>query len=163
ALQAERAEMDEYHFLVVNDIHYVDKRCGDWLQGVLKQMKEHKEKLDFALIVGDLTHNGKADELTAVRDLFKGLGLPLHVVVGNHDYRTQDDRKAYEEAFPQSLNYRFEHNGWQFVALDTTDGLKYQHVAAPKATLTWLDDNVGKLDRKKPLMVFTHFPLGPDV
>ena len=34
---------------------------------------------------------------------------------------------------------------------------KYEH---EPATLLWLDENLAKLDKQKPTVVFTHFPLG---
>jgi 3',5'-cyclic AMP phosphodiesterase CpdA len=151
---------EEFHFLVVNDVHCLDRRCHPFLERVIKQMKAHKEPIDFCLLAGDLSEHGKAEQLEPVRDIFKGLGKPVHVVIGNHDYLTPDDRKPYEKAFPRSINYRFEHRGWQFLGLDSSEGQKAQAAVQP-ATLRWLDDTLPKLDRKKPLVVFTHFPWGP--
>lgn len=162
ALEAdEQRNTSEFHFLVVNDTHYQDARCGKWLQQVFRQMKAHKEKIDFCLLAGDLVEHGKAEELSSVRDLLKEFGLTTYVVPGNHDYRTQDDRKPYEEFFPEQINYRFEHQGWQFLGLDTTEGLRFQKTKVQPATLRWLDDTLPKLDKKRPTVVFTHFPLGP--
>ena len=50
----------------------------------------------------------------------------MYPVIGNHDYVTQNNRKAYLEAFPLRLNYYFHHHGWQFIGLDTTEGLRYE-------------------------------------
>lgn len=153
----------DFHFLVVNDLHSLDKRCQPWFEAVVKQMKAHQEKIDFCLIVGDLADKGTTEQLEAVRTIFEGLDMPLHAVVGNHDYLTQTDRKSFEEVFPKSINYQFEHKGWQFLGLDSTDGLRSAAVSMPKATLTWLDDTVPKLDKKRPTVMFTHFPLGEKV
>jgi len=164
ALRAEgRDGGGAFHFLAVNDTHYLDRRCGPWLERAVRQMKGHKEKIDFCLLAGDLTDQGKREQLAAVRDLFKTLELPVYANIGNHDYAAQDDRKAFEELFPGRLNYQFEHQGWQLVGLDTTDGVRYTRTAVQLATLRWLDDTLPKLDRKSPLIVFTHFPLGEKV
>jgi len=61
---------------------------------------------------------------------------------------------------PKATNFSFEHDGWQFVGLDSTDGTKAK-VAVRDDTLKWLDEAVTKLDKKKPLVLFTHIPLGP--
>ncbi len=95
--------------------------------------------------------------------MLKGFGLPFYAVCGNHDYKAQDDRKAYEELFPGRLNYRFDHGGWQFVGLDSTDGVKYDKTAVGRDALKWLDAEAPKLDTKKPTVLFTHFPLGDGV
>src|SRR4051794_17215381 len=82
----------EFHFLAVNDVHYVDKGCGKWLEGVVARMKALPHGPDFCLLAGDLAEHGTAAQLAAVRDLFKRLGVPVHVVIGNHDWRKNDDR-----------------------------------------------------------------------
>src|SRR5262245_3460873 len=162
ALAAAEKEMKELRFAVFNDLHAVDKVCADWLEGIVKDVKAAKEKPAFVILDGDLTEHGTAAQLTSVRDVFKALGVPVHVVIGNHDWKTNTDRKAYDDAFPKSSNYTFDHEGWQFVGLDSSHGTRSKAAMQPDA-LRWLDDNLGKLDKKKPLVVFTHFPLGPKV
>jgi predicted MPP superfamily phosphohydrolase len=161
ALWAEPSASGEFHFLVVNDVHYFDSKCGKWLEGVLAQMKAHGEAIDFCLLAGDLAEQGRAEQIGPVKEIFKALGKPTHVVIGNHDYVTQTDRKAFEDLFPGRLNYQFEHKGWQFLGLDTTEGLRATGTAVGPHTLGWLDEHLPKLDRKRPTIVFTHFPMGP--
>jgi len=152
----------DFRFLAVNDIHLVDKGCAAWLQKAVAQMKAEGKPapLDFCLLIGDLGENGSAEQIATVRDVFKDLGVTTYTVIGNHDYLTQDDRKAYEQLVPDSLNYTFEHRGWQFVGLDTTQGLMGKDTSIPADTLRWVDDTLPKLDRKRPMVLFTHFPLG---
>jgi 3',5'-cyclic AMP phosphodiesterase CpdA len=155
---------DPFTFVAVNDLHYRNDKCDPWFQVVSKSILA--EKPDFLLVVGDLTDNGTATQFGKITDVLKALKVPYHPVIGNHDYAAKTDRKPYEEACPKAVNYHFEHNGWQFVGLDTSDaadGTKYQGVAARKETLAWLDETVPKLDSKKPTVLFTHFPLGEKV
>jgi 3',5'-cyclic AMP phosphodiesterase CpdA len=163
ALRAADAKSDDFHFLVVNDTHFVDKKCADWLERVIKQMKAHKEKPTLCLHLGDLSDHGKPAELEPVRDAFKGLGLPVYYVPGNHDYLEDNDRKAYDDLVPKSLNYHFDHGGVQFVGIDSTEGKKAALTYVQKDALKYLDDTLPKLDRKKPTILFTHFPLGPTI
>jgi hypothetical protein len=151
----------DFHFLMVNDTHCVDQGCGPWLDRVIKQMKSHQEKIAFCLHGGDLSHDGRAQQLALVRDAFGRLGKPTYFVVGNHDYLTHENRKSYEELFPGRLNYRFDHQDWQFLALDTTEGQHVRNTIVHTPTLQWLDATLPKLDKKKPTIVLTHFPLGP--
>ncbi len=150
-----------FHFAVINDLHYLDKRCTPWHEGVVKQIKDHKAKVEFCLLVGDLAEDGKAEQFDPVRSIYRGLGVPVHVVMGNHDWQGEKDRKAFDDLFPKAGNYSFEHGGWQFVGLDSTDGPRASGVAVRDETLKWLDAALPKLDKKKPLVLFTHFPLGP--
>lgn len=89
--------------------------------------------------------------------------MPLYAVPGNHDYLADDDRKAYDELFPGQLNQVLEHRGWQFIGLDTTQGTIYEKTNIQQATFDWLETNLPKLDKKKPTIIWTHFPLGAGV
>ena len=60
-------------------------------------------------MVGDLAEKGTAGELGAMRDVLRGLGMPFHLVIGNHDYLTQTDRSDWDNLLPGSLNYHFQH------------------------------------------------------
>src|SRR4051794_487052 len=80
-----------FGFVCVNDLHCQDDECGRWLEArVLGRMKATKDPADFCLIVGDLAEKGTKQELGTVRDVFKGLGVPVYAVPGNHDYAAGD-------------------------------------------------------------------------
>ena len=159
--KAQTGEPGAFKFIAVNDTHFLSPDCGQFLEGVVRQMKT--EGPEFCLHLGDLTEKGERAHLGAMRTLLGGLGAPAYTVIGNHDYLKQYDRHAYENLFPRRINYWFEHRGWQFVGLDTTDGQLYELIDIQPATFRWLDDNLGKLDARKPTVIFTHFPLGEGV
>ena len=163
ALAAGDAPTEEFSFLVVNDLHSLDKKCHPWFERVVKQMAGHAEKPAFLLAAGDLANDGTAEQLGSLKEILGGLKLPVYPVPGNHDFTDGGERKAYDDLFRGRLNYAFDRGGWQFVALDTTEGTKWQDTTVSADTLKWLDDALPKLDRKKPLVVFTHFPLGEGV
>lgn len=163
-LRATDAASGEFRFIALNDLHCEDQACGEWLQSrVVRQIKATKEPIDFCLVLGDLVEKGTPAELTLVRDVLKEIGLPAHVVPGNHDYATDNERKSYDECFPHSLNYRFDHKGWQFIALDTTHGTQYDNISVQPGTLQWIDGQTPKMSKSKPTIAFTHFPLGEKV
>lgn len=151
-----------FQFIVVNDTHYMSPECGEWLQKVVRQMKTHPDA-QFCLHLGDITEKGEREHLAASRDIFKTLGRPVYMQIGNHDYVGQADRTAYEDLFPNQLNYLFEHGGWRFVGVDSTQGTQYQNTRINDATLTWIDKQLAKGDKAKPTVLFTHFPLAAGV
>ncbi len=150
-----------FRFLVINDTHYITKECGEYLNGVVQQMKQHNA--EFLLHGGDLTEKGETSSLEAVKDIFRDLRLPMYPVIGNHDYPTQTDRRGYVQTFPLRMNYYLHRYGWQFIGLDSSDGQRYEKIAIQNATFRWLDEYLPRLNPKKPTVIFTHFPLGPDV
>jgi 3',5'-cyclic AMP phosphodiesterase CpdA len=151
---------EDFTFVVVNDLHYFDKRCATWLgERVIPRINDHKA--DFCLIVGDLSEDGTVRQNAEVKDVLKGINVPMHVVVGNHDYQAaNNDRKPFEDQWPKSLNYHFEHKGWQFIGLDTTQGHAGSNTVIHRDTLAYAKDALAGMDKKRPTVLFTHFPLG---
>ena len=151
---------EEFTFIAVNDLHFSEAACRPWFEKVVAQMKQSAPKAEFCLLGGDLADQGTPLQLTGIRDAFAKLEIPVHVVVGNHDYIAGTNRMVYERIFPGQINYQFEHRGWQVIGLDTSEGTKAQNTIISDVTLHWLDENLPKLDLNKPTIVFTHFPLG---
>ena len=150
-----------FQFIVVNDTHYTEAECGIWLAQAVRQMKAHKA--DFCVLVGDLSENGRSDQLGGVVDVFGKLGIPVFKIIGNHDYVTETDRAPFVEICGPDLNYHFSHKGWQFVALDSTEGTRAYRTRIQPSTFSWLDRNLPSLDKTKPTVLFTHFPLGRNI
>ena len=158
---ADSPTAQSFRFLVINDTHCLSDECGVYLTGVVRQMKT--EAAELCLHAGDLVETGERKWLDLVKTVFGELGQPLYPVIGNHDYLTQTDCGPFLQACPDRLNYSFEHRGWQFVALDTTQGRSYDKTSIQPATLRWVDDHLPKLDKLKPMVILTHFPLGANV
>jgi 3',5'-cyclic AMP phosphodiesterase CpdA len=153
--------MADFSFLVVNDLHYVGEQCQPFFGRMVEQMRSSGAA--FVAVLGDLGEEGTADELRAMRTLLDGTGLPLRVVCGNHDWTTDTGRSAYHASFPGPTNYVFEHEQWQFVALDSTAGRAWDGTAVPDSSLRWLDEALPTLDRHRPTVLLTHFPLGEGI
>lgn len=150
-----------FKFIVVNDTHYMSEECGVYLAGLVKQM--NGEGASLYLHAGDVTEKGTAGHLAAAQKVFTQLRMPFHPVPGNHDWLSPTDRSGYTAAFPDKLNYSFTHDGWQFIALDTTDGQKYENTSIQPETVAALGRMLDTLDRQKPTVMCTHFPLCENV
>jgi len=158
-------EVGDFRFLAINDLHYMTPECGVWLEKLMHQMKSHAG-MEFCLVAGDLTDVGKPEHHAVVREILTTLGMPVHVVVGNHDYMKDGGattRAGYDKAFRKQINYYFEHRGWQFIGLDTSEGLNFENTRIHPHTFRWVDETLFHLGKKRPTVIFTHFPLGPAV
>ena len=78
------------------------------------------------LVVGDTCEHGTAAELGGMKEILASTKLPTKVVIGNHDWTAQEDRKLYNQIWPDSINYTFEHHGWQFVGPLHGEGRRLQ-------------------------------------
>ena len=160
---AENGQGENFTFIAVNDLHFKEDACGPWFEKVVSAMTQSAPNAEFCLLGGDLADSGTAAQLTGARDAFKSLNLPIYATPGNHDHLSDTDRKAYDEIWPGQANQSFAHRGWQIVGLDSSDGAQYQKTKIRPATFAWLDEQLPKLDKAKPTIIFTHFPLGAGV
>jgi hypothetical protein len=151
-----------FRFLVVNDLHHATTECDPFFAGLVEQMRGHG-RVEFCLIVGDLTDKGRPESFVAIRDAFGKLGAPVYTVPGNHDCDVEQTTAIYDRHFPGRLNYQFTHKGWQFIGLDSTDGNNWGGSHIKAETFAWLDAGLPKLNRATPTVLFTHFPLVTDV
>ena len=161
ARAAEAAE--GFTFLAVNDLHSFNEECAPFFRTVVAKMRESAPDAAFCLMSGDLADGGEPAQYATLHAAFGTLGVPLHPVPGNHDFIKDGDRSGYDAAFPEKLNYTFRHGGWQFIALDTTQGTDFDETNISPATLAWLDSTIPTLDPAAPTVAFTHFPLGKSV
>ena len=155
------AQSHGFRFVVINDVHCRDQRCIAWLHTLVASIRSHQP--EFCLINGDLTENGSIPQLSAVKEIFGSLRVPLYATLGNHDYCDDGGHGPFNQIFPNSLNYQFQHGGWQFIGLDSTDGRRVIFTRVQPSTLAWLDATLPTLDRSRPTVVCTHFPLGQAV
>ena len=152
----------EFTFIEINDAHFSSPKCPEFFERVTVSIRVHRPLPELCLMVGDLAEKGTTAELGGMREVLRGFGIPFHAVIGNHDYVSQTSRAPWDQLFPDSLNYHFEHKDWQFIGLDSSEGTKYEKTSIQPATLQWLDGQLPKLNGKQPTVIFTHFPLGPN-
>lgn len=154
---------EEFRFVVLNDTHFHTPECPAWFERVRASIRSHTPRPDFCFVVGDLAEHGTEAELGGMRDVLDSLGMRYHVVIGNHDQASVTDQSAWNSLFPKSLNYTFRHQGWQVVALDSTEGSAWQNTSIKQSTFSWLDEHLPRLRPAAPTLLFTHFPLGAGV
>jgi hypothetical protein len=149
-----------FEFIAVNDTHFLDEACRVWHQRAATLMRDSSPQAVFCLHAGDVSDRGDAAACNTMSKLYSLPERPFYCVPGNHDSIRNGDRSGYDAVFPGRLNYALTHEGWQFLGLDTTQGVDFDETQIPPATLAWVEAQASVLDLKKPTFVFTHFPLG---
>jgi predicted MPP superfamily phosphohydrolase len=156
------APVGQIRFVVINDFHHADAACDPWMEALFRQVAK-TEGADFCFGLGDLADDGQRESLETIDRLSKLSGLPFYVTPGNHDLHRSPVDGWFAEVFPGRRNYTFTKNGWQFVVVDTTEGIKYDGVMISPETLAWLDRKVPTFDQRAPTVLATHFPLASEV
>lgn len=155
----------DFHFVQLTDTHWGFKGAPNpdaagTLPKAIAAVNALKEQPDFIVFTGDLTHTTEdGAERRARMGQFKELVSQLKVkqlyfLPGEHD-AGPDQGEAYREFFG-ATHYAFDHGGFHFIALDNVSqpGSKLG-----EAQLKWLAEDLARLDKSKPLVVFAHRPL----
>jgi 3',5'-cyclic-AMP phosphodiesterase len=135
---------------------------------------------DFVLFGGDLAQLGKPGELKLGRDILKTVKAPIKMMVGEHDWFL-DMGDVWRDYFG-SPNYSFDHKGVHFVTLMSVNekdfwtergmtpeermltvagldnGVQSRFEVGPEGR-KWLADDLAKVDKATPVVVFSHSPL----
>jgi predicted phosphodiesterase len=107
----DEARLDPWRFAVYADV----QEDIDRVQDIYRLMNE-TAGVRFALISGDLTAQGSAEQLERFQREMKTLAFPCYATLGNHELGTRDD--LYHESFGRG-NYSFVFRGVQFTMLDS--------------------------------------------
>lgn len=135
---------------------------------------------DFVLFGGDLAQLGRADELALGQQILKELKAPVKMMVGEHDWYLDMGVKWRQMFGPD--HYSFDHKGVHFITLNSVvekdfwsakgytpeermnivaglDDGRQSRFEVGEAQRDWLRQDLAKIDKKTPVVVFSHSPL----
>ena len=125
-VEAEADQVAPFRFAVFCDVQDAIDRVGD----VYARMNLDPG-LRFALIAGDLTEQGGADELERFRyELQSGLRIPCYATLGNHELGATEG--VFQQRYGRG-SYHFAYRSVHFTMLDSASAM-----IAP-LTAEWLD------------------------
>ena len=155
----------DFHFVQLTDTHWGFKGAPNpdaagTLPKAIAAVNALRNPPDFIVFTGDLTHTTedaaeRRTRMAQFRELVSGLKVKqLYFLPGEHD-AGPDQGEAFREFFGPS-RYSFDHGGFHFIALDNVSqpGSKLG-----EAQLKWLAEDLARLDKARPIVVFAHRPL----
>lgn len=177
----------DFNFAYISDSHIQhiegNRFVRNWDQGLKRAVAEAnllEPKPDFIVFGGDLAQLGTRAELDHGAEILAGLNQKPRVVMGEHDYYL-DFGAYWSELFGEQY-YSFDHKGVHFVILNSIltydewnnrwesperrmhemaglDNPNGSPFMVGSKQLAWLKADLAKLDRKTPVVVFSHSPL----
>lgn len=159
------AAYDEFFFVQLSDSHWgFEGPPNPDARGTLKKavaaVNGLKERPDFVMFTGDLTHTTddpgeRRKRLAEFRDIVANLKVkPVRFMPGEHD-AALDRGQAYQEFFGKP-NYTFDYKGVHFIVLDNVSD---PTASIGDAQLQWLSADLQQLKKDARIVVFTHRPL----
>lgn len=156
---------EDFMFLQLSDSHWgfsgpPNPEADKTLKEAVQAVNASKEKPDFIVFTGDLTHTTDDDALrrkrmTEFKAIVSDLKVPkVYFLPGEHD-ASLDKGQAYQENFGV-LHQSFVHKGLHFIALDNVSD---PQGAVGDIQIDWLKSELGKLDKDAPIVILAHRPL----
>ena len=128
------------------------------LEAAIGDINRHHTDAAFAVFTGDLAYLGEQDAYEDLRKLLDTLVIPYHLLVGNHDDRTNFKRVFPETPADESglIQYVIETEAGAFVMVDTME------TEAPEGVycdlrFAWLKRQLQTLTGH-PVYLFLHHP-----
>jgi len=158
-----------FNFVQISDSHIgfskdANKDVLGTLQAAVDQINSAKAGPDLLIHTGDLSHLSKADEFDALDQILKEVRTGSQFFVpGEHDV-LEDGGKMYFDRYAKQSNgkgwYSMDHKGVHFIALVNVLDLKAGGLGnLGEEQLAWLANDVKRLSRSTPVVVFAHVPL----
>ena len=185
AATAAGAEPDvAFRFAYVSDSHlYARGMTHRFAKAAIKAVEDVNAldpQPDFVLFGGDLAQLGRADELALGQQIIKEIKAPVRMMVGEHDWYFDKGEKWMEMFGPD--HYSFDHKGVHFVVLNSVvekdfwtakgytpaermaivsglDDNRQSPFEVGEPQRAWLKKDLSKVDKKTPIIVFSHSPL----
>ena len=173
-----------FTFAYISDSHlYLKKNNERFVRQLLRAVDDVNQldpQPDFVFYGGDLAQLGRKEELDLGAQILKSVKAPLRMMVGEHDWFF-DMGHHWNELFGPE-NYSFEHKGVHFVVLmsvhekdfwtakgmtpaermHTVAGLDNAVQSAFEVGASereWLKQDLDKVPKSTPVIVFSHSPL----
>lgn len=131
------------------------------LDDVLDFIRTSEIAFDFAILTGDLTHDGELASYHALRKLLGDWLSRCRLIPGNHDVRAAM-RRAFPEIVPAGrgpLTFSCEIGGWLLLGLDSLRP-GYESGRVEDAQLVWLQEKLSR-HAGQPCILFVHHPPVP--
>jgi 3',5'-cyclic AMP phosphodiesterase CpdA len=162
------AEKGDFTFAQISDSHIgfskePNKNVTATLKIAIDRVNAMKDRPDFLLHTGDLTHLARPAEFDTCAEVIKGFKGDTFFVPGEHDLFA-DEGKSYLERYgkgTQGTGWRsFDHKGVHFIGLVNVANLGAGKLGAlGQEQLDWLKKDVAALGDSTPMVVFAHVPL----
>jgi predicted MPP superfamily phosphohydrolase len=173
-----------FTFAYISDSHLYAKAVNDRFVRALLRAVDDVNALDpqpdFVFYGGDLAQLGQKKELDLGAEILKNLKAPVRMMVGEHDWYL-DMGERWKQHFGEPT-YSFDHKGVHFVVLmsvleadfwterkltpmqrmKTVAGLDngaQSSFTVGAEQIEWLKQDLAKVPRRTPLVVFSHSPL----
>lgn len=155
-----QAQIKPFRFAFISDTH-IGSPNGSAEEDLRRTVNDINQLTDIAFVVltGDITELGTTEEIKQARAILDELKVPYYIIPGNHDTGwSESGGVAFAEVFGYD-KFIFEHNGITFIGCASGPYVRMSDGHIPRDAVNWLDKELKKLDKNKPVVFLNHYPL----
>ncbi|MCX8011022.1 MAG: metallophosphoesterase, partial [Ignavibacteria bacterium] len=114
--------------------------------------------INFVILSGDITENGKNSDLELTKKILDSLNKPYYIIPGNHDTKWSESGCTKFSQLFGSDKFDFNFNGIRFIGMHQGPIMRMGDGHFSPEDLRWLD-SILLLPNKNPIIFVTHYPL----
>ena len=150
-------------FAWLTDTHVGSDRGADDLRAVVADINA-QSGLSFALVSGDVTEMGSLAESRLAKEILDKLGIPYHIIPGNHDTKWSDSGGSDFTRLWGADRFAFESGGFRFVGMAQGPVMRMGDGHWAPQDVRWLDGVLGgKGGAATPTVFVTHYPIDESI
>lgn len=183
-VRAGTQEKPLFRFAYISDTHLYERELNERFVNAALRAVQDVNALDpppdFVLFGGDLAQLGQPKELELGKQILSELKVPVKMMVGEHDWFLDMGQK-WQQLFG-SPNYSYDHQGVHFIVLMSVNEKDFwterkmtpmermltvagldnpiqSRFEVGEAGREWLRQDLAKVPKTTPLVIFSHSPL----
>src|SRR5512143_906113 len=150
-------------FAWLSDTHVGSDRGAGDLRASVKDINSLKG-LAFVIVTGDITEMGSFDNLSLAKEILDGLGVPSHVIPGNHDTKWSESGGSDVARLWSQDRFSFDEGGFRFIGLSQGPVLHMADGHWAPQDVRWLEGLLAEPGASlKPTIFISHYPLDPSI
>jgi 3',5'-cyclic-AMP phosphodiesterase len=148
-------------FVHFGDLHVTDAQSNNYrdFHALIDEVNTHmRDGVGFGVLPGDNADDGTPEQFALVRRAIDRLALPIHILPGDHDFKTKSLDNFYEHLAARPLPFSFGLNGYRCLFLDIVSaGTGGPDFRLGRDWTLWLDHQLNDADSKgEQSVVFMH-------
>ncbi|MBI2284693.1 MAG: PQQ-binding-like beta-propeller repeat protein [Bacteroidetes bacterium] len=153
-----------FRFAFISDTH-IGSPNGGAEEDLRRTVADINQMTDIAFVVitGDITELGTNAEIRLAKEILDGLKVSYYIIPGNHDSGWSESGGV---SFGQVFGYDkfiFDYNGITFLGCASGPYVRMSDGHIPRDAVNWMDQELKKIDPKKPVIFLNHYPLDKDL
>ena len=154
------AQWNPFRFAFISDTHIGSPNGGaeEDLRRTVADINQ-MTGIDFVVITGDITELGTDAEIKLAKQILDELKIPYYIIPGNHDSGWSESGGVMFGKVFGNDKFLFEHNGITFIGCASGPYVRMSDGHIPRDAVVWMDNELKKIDPKKPLIFLNHYPI----